>query len=50
MQTPLVRSTATKGSIGGVKERSGTATEFGEAMGTSNKGHGIYVETLTSGS
>jgi hypothetical protein len=44
-----VKCSATKGSIGGVKEKDGTATEFGEAMGSNTKGHGIFVETLTNG-
>jgi hypothetical protein len=44
-----VKCTATSGEIAGVKEKSGTATEFAEVKGTSNKGHGIFVETLDNG-
>jgi hypothetical protein len=44
-----VKCTATKGQIAGVKDRSGTATEFADVNGTSHKGHGIYVETLANG-
>ena len=41
--------TALKGSIGGVKQKEGMATEFAEATGDNAKGHGIFVETLSSG-
>lgn len=41
--------TAAKGEIAGVKEKDGTSTEFMEATGNDGKGHGIFVETLTSG-
>jgi hypothetical protein len=44
-----VNCTATSGEVAGVKEKTGTATEFVEAMGTANKGHGIFVETLENG-
>ena len=41
--------TAVSGSIGGVKQKEGTATEFAEATGDNAKGHGVYVETLANG-
>jgi len=41
--------TATKGEIGGVKQKSGTATDFMEATGNNAKGHGVFVETLANG-
>ena len=41
--------TAIKGSIGGVKEKEGVATEFADAVGDNAKGHGFYVETLSNG-
>jgi hypothetical protein len=44
-----VNCTATSGEIAGVKEKTGTATEFAEAMGKTHKGHGIFVETLENG-
>lgn len=44
-----VNCTATGGEVVGVKEKTGTATEFAEVMGNSNKGHGIFVETLENG-
>jgi hypothetical protein len=44
-----VKCTATNGQIAGVKEKEGTATEFAEVMGNTNKGHGIFVETLENG-
>ena len=44
-----VKCTATKGEIAGVKQKEGIATEFGEAMGSAGKSHGIFVETLASG-
>ena len=44
-----VNCTATGGEVAGVKEKTGTATEFAEVMGNSNKGHGIFVETLENG-
>ena len=40
--------TATKGEIGGVKQKSGTATDFMEATGNNAKGHGVFVETLAN--
>ncbi len=44
-----VKCTALKGSIGGVKQKEGLATEFSEATGDNAKGHGAFVETLSSG-
>jgi hypothetical protein len=44
-----VKCTAVNGQIAGVKEKEGTATEFAEVMGNTNKGHGIFVETLENG-
>jgi hypothetical protein len=44
-----VNCTASSGEIAGVKEKTGTATEFAEAKGNSSKGHGIFVETLENG-
>jgi hypothetical protein len=41
--------TALKGEIDGVAEKEGTATEFTEIMGSTGKGHGIFVETLANG-
>jgi hypothetical protein len=41
---------ASKGSaIGGVAQKEGTVTEFTDAAGNNGKGHGIFVETLSSG-
>src|ERR1043166_5598276 len=44
-----VKCTASSGEIAGVKEKTGTATEFAEVKGNSSKGHGIFVETLDNG-
>ena len=44
-----VKCTATSGEIAGVREKTGTATEFAEMKGKSSKGHGIFVETLENG-
>ncbi len=44
-----VKCTASSGQVAGVKEQTGTATEFAEVMGNTNKGHGIFVETLENG-
>jgi hypothetical protein len=44
-----VKCTASSGEIAGVKEKTGTATEFAEIKGNSSKGHGIFVETLDNG-
>jgi len=44
-----VKCAAVNGQVAGVKEKEGTATEFAEVMGSSNKGHGIFVETLENG-
>jgi hypothetical protein len=44
------KCTASKGSsIGGVQQKEGTVTEFADATGNNAKGHGIFVETLSSG-
>ena len=40
---------ATKGEIGGVKEKEGTATDFFEATGNNSSGHGVFVETMANG-
>jgi hypothetical protein len=44
-----MKCTALKGSIGGVQQKEGMGTEFAEAMGDNAKGHGFFVETLSSG-
>ena len=44
-----VKCTASSGEIAGVKEKTGTSTEFAEVKGNSSKGHGIFVETLDNG-
>jgi hypothetical protein len=44
-----VKCTALKGSVLGVKEKDGIATEFSEATSNNSKGHGEFVETLSSG-
>ncbi len=44
-----VKCTAAKGEIGGVKQQEGVGTEFHEVTGTSDKVHGVYVETLSNG-
>lgn len=41
--------TATKGEVGGVKDKDGVATEFVEATGATSKGHGVFVATLANG-
>ena len=41
--------TATKGEIGGVKDKEGTGTEFMDMTGANAKGHGTFVETLANG-
>ena len=43
------KCTFTKGEIGGVKEKDGTATQFDELTGNSSKFHGFFVETLANG-
>ena len=43
------KCTATKGEIGGVKEKEGTGTEFDDVNGNNASGHGIFVETLANG-
>lgn len=44
-----VKCTASSGQVAGVKEKEGTATEFADIMGNTNKGHGIFVATLENG-
>jgi hypothetical protein len=44
-----VKSTATKGEVGGVKEQEGIATEFADVVGDKATGHGVFVETLANG-
>lgn len=44
-----VKCTALSGSIAGVKQKEGMATEFADATGNNSKGHGEFVETLSSG-
>ena len=41
--------TATKGDLGGVKEKEGVGTQFNEVMGNGITWHGVFVETLDSG-
>lgn len=41
--------TASKGEIGGVKDKEGTVTEFDDVDGNGTHGHGIFVETLANG-
>jgi hypothetical protein len=44
------KCTALKSSdIAGVKQKEGQVTQFTDATGNSAKGHGIFVETLSSG-
>jgi len=44
-----MKCTATKGEIVGVKEKEGVGTEFHEIKGTSDRFHGVFVETLANG-
>jgi len=44
-----VKCTATKGELGGVKEKEGTGTEFHDTMGDRDNWHGTFVEVLASG-
>ena len=39
---------ATKGEIGGVKEKEGTGTDFIEVTGNNSSGHGVFVETMAN--
>ena len=39
---------ATKGEIGGVKEKEGTGTDFFEVTGNNSSGHGVFVETMAN--
>ena len=43
------KCTATKGEMGGVKDKEGAGTEFDDVSGTSVSGHGVFVETLANG-
>jgi len=43
------KCSATKGEIAGVKQHEGVGTEFHEVTGTSDRFHGVYVETLANG-
>ncbi len=43
------KCTATKGEVAGVKQHEGVGTEFHEVTGTSDRFHGVYVETLANG-
>jgi hypothetical protein len=44
-----VNCTATKGEIGGVKQKAGVGTEFHEVTATADRFHGTFVETLANG-
>ena len=44
-----IKCTATKGEIGGVKEKEGLGTEFAEVTGNNSSGHGVFVETMANG-
>jgi hypothetical protein len=41
--------TASKGEVGGVKEKEGIGTQFNETMGDSTTWHGVFVVTTESG-
>ena len=41
--------TASKGEVGGVKEKTGVGTQFNEVMGSAITWHGVFVETLEGG-
>ena len=41
--------TATKGEVGGVKEKEGLGTQFNETMGNSTTWHGVFVVTAENG-
>jgi hypothetical protein len=43
------KCTATKGEVGGIAEKEGTATEFADVRGEKATGHGVFVETLANG-
>ena len=44
-----VKCTATRGEVAGVKSVEGVGTEFHELTGTSDRFHGVFVETLANG-
>jgi hypothetical protein len=44
-----IKCTSTKGEIGGVREKEGLGTEFGEIKGNRSSGHAIFVETMENG-
>jgi hypothetical protein len=41
--------TATKGEVGGVKEKEGVGTQFNETMGNTTTWHGVFVVTAENG-
>ena len=41
--------TATSGEVGGVKEKEGIGTQFGETMGDTTTWHGVFVVTAENG-
>src|SRR6266852_4991451 len=41
--------TATKGEVGGVKEKEGVGTQFSETMGDTTTWHGVFVVTAENG-
>lgn len=41
--------TATKGEVGGVKEKEGVGTQFNESMGNTTTWHGVFVVTTENG-
>lgn len=43
------KCTATKGEVGGIAEKEGTATEFADVRGDKATGHGVFMETLANG-
>ena len=43
------KCTAVSGELAGLKQTEGVPTEFVEATGASSKGHGIFVETMSTG-
>jgi hypothetical protein len=43
------KCTATKGEVGGIAEKEGTATEFADVRGNKASGHGVFMETLANG-
>lgn len=43
------KCTATKGEVGGIAEKEGTATELVDVRGDKATGHGVFMETLANG-